>query len=58
MGGKSNDFDSDSIVASKALLTLRLSYLQVEELKGQEGTELTKLNVIYTEKKQKVRQME
>lgn len=32
--------------------------MQVEELKGQEGSELSKLNAIYTEKKMKVRQME
>lgn len=31
---------------------------RVEELKGQEGSELSKLNAIYTEKKLKVRQME
>ena len=31
---------------------------RVEELKGQEGSELSKLNAIYTEKKMKVRQME
>ena len=31
---------------------------RVEELKGQEGSELSKLNAIYMEKKLKVRQME
>ena len=31
---------------------------RVEELKGQEGSELSRLNAIYTEKKMKGRQME
>ena len=31
---------------------------QVEELKGQEGNELNKLNQIYMEKKHTVRQLE
>ena len=31
---------------------------RVEELKGQEGSELSKLNAIYMEKKLKVRKME
>lgn len=32
--------------------------LQVEELKGEEGSELSILNAIYVEKKLKARQME
>ena len=34
------------------------SCLQVEELKGQEGNELNKLNQVYIEKKNTVRQLE
>ena len=34
------------------------SYLKVEELKGQEGNELNKLNQVYIEKKNTVRQLE
>lgn len=34
------------------------SCLKVEELKGQEGNELNKLNQVYIEKKNTVRQLE
>ena len=44
----------------KALKTTDTTVLteRVEELKGQEGSELSRLNAIYMEKKAKVRQME
>ena len=32
--------------------------MQVEEMKGQEGSELSKLNAIFTDKKLTVRKME
>ena len=39
-------------------MILTTFWVQGGELKGQEGSELSKLNAIYTEKKMKVRQME
>lgn len=53
-------FKQQIIDKVKALKTTDTTVLteRVEELKGQEGSELSRLNAIYMEKKQKVRQME